>query len=90
MMFSRLPALHQGEVRGHAFARMGEDVVGLNLVDQLDGGVAAVLRRDAGMGGAALDVDMIGGAALAPDGERVGRIARLEVELDVRLARPAA
>ena len=41
------------------FARLREDVVGaVDLVDQLGRGVATILRRHAGMGGAALDVDM--------------------------------
>ena len=58
----------------------------VHLVDQFGGGVAAVLRRHAGMGGAALDLMWTCGA-LAPDGEHVRRIARLHVEFHVVLRR---
>ena len=52
-------------------------------MDQLECSVAAILRSDSRVRGPALDVNAEGVRALAPHGQGVGGIARLEVQLHV-------
>ena len=56
------------------------------LVNQLYGGIAAVLRRHPGVRRAPCDVDMNTGRTLAPYRQRIRRIAGLHVELHIVLA----
>ena len=79
------PGRQQGEVDRQPLAIMRELLVRLELVEQLDRGVAPVLRRDPGVGRLADDIDREHRRPLAPHGDLVGRVAGFEVELDVGL-----
>ena len=81
---------HHGEVHRLLLAGLRKAAELRQLIDQFGGGVATVLRGDPGVGGLALHVDGELGRPLAPDGDDVRRIAGLEVQLDVMLARQAA
>src|SRR6185437_4163927 len=56
-----------------------------DLMDQLHGGIATVLRRHARVRRAPPDLDDDIPGTLAPDGECIRRVSRLHVEFDIAL-----
>src|SRR6187401_2606118 len=77
--------LYDGEVDGGALLCIGELDELQHLMRQLHRRVAAELRRAAGMRGPALDLDVDGAGALAPDRDAVADPAAFEVERHVVL-----
>src|SRR5947208_2620712 len=63
--------LNGGHVYGRSRTPVRQRIELQQLMHQLDGGIAAVLRIDAGMRRLAFHIDMEGGRALAPDGDHI-------------------